>query len=330
MHDHDDDPAATTPSSGPPAAQSFVAALEERRLPSLRLFPKADRHCHASLSAPFHHLEQWVGRPLEKPPQRMASFDEMRRYLHAALWPFVRNRPGAEAAASFAVEDAIEDGVVIMELSFDVDLAACYETGVDGYLEFIAGLVRRHERRIALRPEIGVSKNRSPATQVPLALACIASGVFRSIDLYGNEDARPPEDYRRMYRAARRRGLKCKAHAGEFGDAALVERTIRALDLDEVQHGVAAASSVSTMRLLRERRIRLNVCPGSNVALSVAPDLARHPLRRLLDGGVRVSINTDDMTIFGRTLSQEYLALAESGPCSARELETIRLDSLLD
>jgi adenosine deaminase len=309
---------------------TFAEALRGGSLESIRAFPKADRHCHSMLGARLRRIEQWVGQPLPEPPRRMASFDEMRAYLHAALNPHIRNRAGFEATSGFAVEDAIEDGVVLLEMSLDVDLVNTYDGGPDGYLEFVRALLRRFQHRIALRPEVGVSKNRPPDSQLPLALACIDSGLFGSIDLYGNEDARPPEDYRRLYRRARRRGLKLKAHVGEFGDAALVERTVRVLDLDEVQHGVAAAARESTMRMLARARIRLNVCPSSNVALSVAPDLGRHPLRALLDHGVRVSINSDDLTIFGRSPSEEYLALLRSGAFSAEELDRVRTDSLAD
>lgn len=311
--------------TGSNAALTFAEALKVGSLTLLRRFPKADLHSHSLLGARFHHIERWLGMALPKPPQRMRSFGEMRAYLHTALYPHIRNREGFEATARLAVEDSIEDGVVLMEMSFDVDLMACYGSGADEFLDFASGLVHQYEHRIALRPEIGISKNRSPETQIPLALECLDSGLFGSIDLYGNEDARPPESYRSLYRRARRRGLKLKAHVGEFGDSQLMERTMRVLELDEVQHGVAAAGSESTMRLLRQRGIRLNVCPSSNVALSVTEDLAHHPLRQLLDHGIRVSINSDDLAIFDHSPSEEYLALFKSGTFSAEELDHVRM-----
>jgi adenosine deaminase len=82
------------------------------------------------------------------------------------------------------------------------------------------------------------------------------------------------------------------------------------------------------MQFLRTHGIRLNVCPSSNVALSRVARISAHPIRRLVDDGVRVSINSDDPTIFGRSVSEEYLALYAAAVLSAAELDGIREDSL--
>lgn len=84
------------------------------------------------------------------------------------------------------------------------------------------------------------------------------------------------------------------------------------------------------MTLLGSEQVRLNVCPGSNVALSVSKDLAHHLVRVLVDNGVRVSINSDDKTVFGNSVSDEYRALHRAGTLSAPELEALREDSLRD
>ena len=122
--------------------------------------------------------------------------------------------------------------------------------------------------------------------------------------------------------------MKLKAHVGEFGGAEEVRRTVKVLDLDEVQHGIAAAESVEIMRWLSENHIQLNVCPTSNVMLDGVPDLASHPIRSLFDNGVPVTINTDDLMIFGQSVSEEYRNLYQAGVFSAEELNHIRYASL--
>ena len=107
-----------------------------------------------------------------------------------------------------------------------------------------------------------------------------------------------------------------------------MERTLRILDLDEIQHGVAVATSGPLMKLTKDNRIRLNVCPSSNVALSVVEDLQHHPIQALVRNGIRVTINSDDKTIFGQTVTDEYLALFRAGTLTAEELEAIRRESL--
>lgn len=118
--------------------------------------------------------------------------------------------------------------------------------------------------------------------------------------------------------------LRLKAHAGEWGDADSVQRAVEELELDEVQHGIAAAESRSVMRFLADHRVRLNICPTSNVMLGRVDSLAAHPIRRLYDAGVRVTINTDDVLMFGQSASEEYLNLYHAGLFTAAELDQIR------
>ena len=97
-----------------------------------------------------------------------------------------------------------------------------------------------------------------------------------------------------------------------------VRRTVEVLDLDEVQHGIGAAESVEIMRWLSENQIQLNVCPTSNVMLDGVSELAAHPIRILFDNGVPVTINTDDLMIFGQSVSEEYRNLSTKRVSSVR------------
>jgi adenosine deaminase len=308
----------------------FAEALRNGDKEQLLAFPKADRHCHSLFGASLKSIAVWAGNPLRAAPHRMTDLDEMRRYAHSELYASIRNRAGFEFTAETTITEAIQDGVSILEMSLDADLLKLYESGTAGFVDFVKVLRVKYARNIDFRPEIGVSKNRDPCPQIKLTLECIESGVFRSIDLYGNEYAQRPEAYAELFRHAKRHGLKLKAHVGEFGDAALVKRTLEVLDLDEIQHGVAAATSKPLMNLIKDQGIRLNVCPTSNVALSVAYDLQHHPIRTLARNGIRVTINSDDKTIFGMSVTDEYMALFQAGTLAAEELEAIRVESLSD
>jgi adenosine deaminase len=213
-------------------------------------------------------------------------------------------------------------------MSVDVRFISFFGASHDPFFEFIHDLVDSTKPSIHLRPEIGLSKDRPAGEQMILASSCIRSGLFRSIDLYGNETAQPPASFRNAYVEARKHGLKLKAHAGEFAGPDLISETLDVLELDEIQHGVAAAWSLPMMNRLHRDRIRLNICPSSNVALGVAKDLAHHPIRILVDHGIPVTLNTDDLTVFGQSVSQEYLSLFRSGIMTAAELDAIRLEGL--
>lgn len=306
----------------------FKSALRSGSLSDLTSTPKADLHCHSLLSTSLQRIQEWAGTAIRPAPARMKDFDDMRSYLHDTLYPLIRSRKGFEFTAESSIVEAIQDGVRVLEMSLDVDFIRFYRPREYDCFDFILGLVRKYSDVIEFRPELGISRNRPPGEQIPLAEECIHSHCFRSIDLYGNEDAQPPEAYQDLYAHAGARGLKLKAHVGEFGDPTLVERTLRALNLQEIQHGIAVAKSPSLMKQIRREQIRLNVCPGSNVALSLVESLAGHPIRELIQHGIRVSINSDDRTVFGRSVSEEYLGLYRAGAATADELDSIRLDSL--
>ena len=161
-----------------------------------------------------------------------------------------------------------------------------------------------------------------------LAHEAVELDFFQSIDLYSRQEMCPPEVMKPLFTKARNAGMKLKAHVGEFEDAEEIRRTVETLDLDEVQHGIAATESVEVMRWLSENQIQLNVCPTSNVMLDGVPDLASHPIRILFNNGVPVTINTDDLMIFGQSVSAEYRNLYRVGVFSAQELEDIRRASL--
>jgi len=107
-------------------------------------------------------------------------------------------------------------------------------------------------------------------------------------------------------------------------------RAVEVLELDEVQHGIAAAQSQRVMNFLADHKIRLNICPTSNVKLSRVDSLKNHPIRKLFDNGVIVTINSDDVLVFGNSVSQEFLDLYTSGLFTAEELNEIRLNGLSD
>lgn len=151
---------------------------------------------------------------------------------------------------------------------------------------------------------------------------------FRSIDICCDEFAQPITSFKSIYRAANAAGLVLKAHVGEFGTADDVMEAVEELELKEVHHGIAAARSPQIMRWLSDHHIQLNVCPTSNIMLGVTENYGSHPIRKLVDYGVPVTINTDDLLIFNQSVSQEYMNLYKSGLMTPEELNDIRLTGL--
>ena len=307
----------------------FVEALSTDNLTAIKAAPKTDVHSHAFLSTRRENTERWLGYPLTKPPLKMKGLEGMMEYVNAVLAPHLEHRQGFEFIVMSAINDAIQDGIVILEMSFDIRLLKFYPDGLTELRSFIEMLVERYREKIDLRPELGFAREcANDPKWMKSAHKAIELDIFQSMDLYSHQEACAPEAVQSLYAKARAAGMKLKAHVGEFGGAEEVRRTVKVLDLDEVQHGIAAAESVEVMRWLSKNHIQLNVCPTSNVMLGGVSNLASHPIRVLFDNGVPVTINTDDLMIFGQSVSEEYRNLYQAGVFSAEELNDIRYASL--
>jgi aminodeoxyfutalosine deaminase len=109
---------------------------------------------------------------------------------------------------------------------------------------------------------------------------------------------------------ARAAGLHSVPHAGETTGPQTVWDAVRDLGAERVEHGISAVSDQRLLDHLIDHGITLDVCPTSNVALKVVPDLDSHPIRDLVAAGVRVTVNTDDPPMFATNLNAEYAIAA--------------------
>jgi adenosine deaminase len=149
--------------------------------------------------------------------------------------------------------------------------------------------------------------------QARLAATRSGRGVV-SFGLANDEAIGPPEPYAEAFAIAKEAGLLSTPHAGELAGPASVWGALETLDPDRLQHGVRAIEDPELVKRLADSEIVLDVCPTSNLLLSVYPSLAEHPLPQLLDAGISCSLNGDDPLLFGPVLAHEYeLARTEMG-----------------
>jgi adenosine deaminase len=290
----------------------------------LRALPKADVHCHSLLSGPLAAFERVLGYKLPPPPPRFRNFGEFGGYLAANLFPAIRTLDGVRALLRAGLDRMIDEGVVYTEASIDLLMPLHTQSEPAAVLAIVAEERDRVAGRLRFVPEIGINRRISPEQLRPLFSAFLDSGIFGAIDLYDDERAGDLRELQRFFRLARERGLTLKAHAGETCGAERMRETLEILDVDVIQHGIAAASDRALLGELARRGTQLNVGVASNVALGVAGSYESHPIRGLLAAGVNVALGTDDFTIFGTSLCDEIRLLRRSG-LPLRELAKIRL-----
>jgi adenosine deaminase len=147
------------------------------------------------------------------------------------------------------------------------------------------------------------------------------------VGLDSSEVGHPPSKFARVFEAARKKGLKLVAHAGEEGPPEYVWEALDLLNIDRIDHGNRALEDEALVKRLVASGMTLTVCPLSNLKLCVVDDLAAHPLKRMLDLGLHATINSDDPAYFGGYLGQNWTQTAEALALGRDDLVTLARNS---
>jgi adenosine deaminase len=294
----------------------LAAALTEKTNTSaslLRQLPKADVHCHALLNGPLAAYEKVLGYKLPLPPPHFHDFGEFAGYLGGNLFPAITSLNGVRALLRAGLDRMADEGVVYTEASLDLLLSSHIDTTPGSVIQIVAEERDRIAGRLHFAPEIGINRRMPPERLWPLFVEHVESGVFHGIDLYDDERAGDLHEFQRFFRFAREHGLMLKAHAGETCGAERVRETLELLDVDAIQHGIAAIDDPHLLEELARRETQLNIGLASNIALGIAGSYENHPIHALLDAGVQIALGSDDFTLFGASLCDEIRRLRRSG-----------------
>lgn len=309
------------------SSAKFISALQNGDLAALREVPKSDLHNHMGCSRAIFQKLTGVNVPELK--QRFHSIQKMAQWVQEHIGAVIDTANGRALAFKATFQQAREDGVSILDVGEDVWAKdALFNGSVVRIIEMLTRIHMDVAPVINFRPQIGLSRHCSIAKLTEWSAPFFEHDYFRSIDLYADELAQPIQNFKPLYHKAKSKGLLLKAHVGEFGDSYSVKESVEELELDQVQHGISAADSPEVMKWLADNRIQLNICPTSNVILSRVESLKVHPIRLLYDNGVKVTINSDYMLVFGQSVTDEYMNLYQVGLFTAEELDMIRLNGL--
>jgi adenine deaminase len=133
-----------------------------------------------------------------------------------------------------------------------------------------------------------------------------------AIGLGGAEIGNPPSRFAGFFRECRERGFRIVIHAGEEGPASYVREAVELIGADRIDHGIACLDDPDLVSQISIQRIPLTVCPISNLRLNVVRSLEQHPLKRLIDSGLMVTVNSDDPSYFGAYVNSNFIACQEA------------------
>ncbi len=233
----------------------------------------------------------------------LAKFNTLRLFYRS---PDVIHRITREA-----IEDAARDNVRYLELRFTpVALSRAERFPLHDVINWVITSSKEAAQNYNIRVKLIASVNRHESAELAEQVAWLSAehvnDGIAALDLAGNEAEFPSQPFYGVFKEARQAGLHVTIHAGEWGPAIHVKEAIEELGAERIGHGVRVLEDPDITALARERGTTFEVCITSNHQSGVVESLEMHPLVKMFENGLNVTINTDDPSISRITLSNEY------------------------
>ena len=239
----------------------------------------------------------------------LAKFTTLRMFYRS---PEVIDRITREA-----IEDAAEDNVRYLELRFTpVALSRAERFPLDEVIDWVCESAQQAAEEFGIIVRLLASVNRHESTDLAEQVAWLAANRIEKglvgLDLAGNEAEFPAQPFVGIFCEAQQAGLRITVHAGEWAGVSSVRAALEDLNTERIGHGVRILEDESVVRLARERGTTFEVCVTSNYQSGVVASLEAHPLLKMLESGLNVTLATDDPSISQITLGDEYRQVCEN------------------
>ncbi|MBW6418359.1 adenosine deaminase [Celeribacter sp. PS-C1] len=286
--------------------------------------PKIELHMHLEGAAPPAFIR---GLAAEKKVDLSGVFDERGAYKYKDFWDFLKVYEAATSVLKTpqdyyrltraVLEESVASNVIYTESFLAPDF--CGGGDVTAWKDYLAAIKQAADE---IEQEAGIVMRAIPTCvrhfgpdQAKKTAACAqeTGGDFvTGFGMGGDEAMGKQGDFKYAFDMAREAGLRLTSHAGEWGGPDSVRDAIRDLKVERIGHGVRAIEDLALVDEIAEAGIVLEVCPGSNIALGVYPKWSDHPIAKLRERGVKVTVSTDDPPFFHSTMRYEFDRLAET------------------
>jgi adenosine deaminase len=226
--------------------------------------------------------------------------------------PDVIHRVTAEA-----VEDAAKDNIRYLELRFTpVALSRAEGFPLHDVMDWVIASAKKAAEQYGIKVGLIASVNRHESPELAEQVAWLAAEQVKNgltaLDLAGNEAEFKSDPFHGIFKEAKQSGLHVTIHAGEWGPAENVRDAIENLGAERIGHGVRVLEDENVTALAKESGVTFEVCVTSNFQSGVVKTLKDHPLPRMIEQGLNITINTDDPSVSRITLAHEYQHVCEN------------------
>jgi adenosine deaminase len=283
--------------------------------------PKAELHLHLEATPQWSSIRQAFARhygetlpeisPLYHPEFRFKTFQEFLngfvRYIH----PWLRTPNGYAELIDAAIDSLIQQNIRYVELNFSILSIQRVNHHLEDVLSLLEKAINRAKQQGCMIKLIaGISRNQIPEIASKIVKQLLSYSIISGFDLHGFETPETRADlFREAFEPAQAADKKIKAHAGEMDGPASIRAAVAGLGVTQIGHGTSAVEDAELVQLLIERNIVLEMCPSSNEKLGNIHRYDDHPILALDAAGVRVTVNSDDPSLFGVHLTDEMVRL---------------------
>jgi adenine deaminase len=306
----------------------------------IRGLPKAELHVHIEGTLEPELAFQLAAKHGVRLPY--ATVDDLRRaYQFSDLQSFLdiyyagadvlRDEEDFYLLTQAYLGKAQAQGVVHVEIFFDPQTHTARGVTFDTVLSGMRRALLEAEQKVGMTfrliPCVLRHLSASDAMSM-LTQALPHRNAIAAIGLDSSECGHPPAKFREVFDRARQAGLPAVAHAGEEGPLAYIREALDVLEVRRIDHGVRCDEDEALVERLARERVPLTMCPLSNVKLRVFDRLESHNMRRLLERGLCVTVNSDDPAYFGGYLLENYLAVQEALALTREQLALLARNSI--
>jgi adenosine deaminase len=306
----------------------------------IRTMPKVELHLHIEGTlepeAAFGFAKRnGVTLPYSSPEEMRAAYDftDLQSFLdlyYAASSVLLTRRDFYDLTWMY-LERAVAENVRHVEVFFDPQTHTARGVALSSVVRAISCALREARERHGMTSRLIMCFLRDRTEEEAFATLRQAEGYLHLIDGVGldsGEIGNPPAKFERVFAAAREKGLHVVAHAGEEGPAAYVRDSLDLLGAERIDHGVRSMDDPDLVRRLAGDRICLTVCPISNVRLRGVARIEDHPLKRMLEAGLAVTVNSDDPAYFGGYITDNFLAVRRALDLSATDVRQLGVNAI--
>lgn len=275
----------------------------------IQSLPKTETHLHIEGAVPWELLQETFPGEFDKTPEAWAAdfkYDNFTKFENEVLYyagSYYTSPERYHESAKRVFKNHLDQNVRYVETSFHLGILEVIGCSGPDIIDAIRSAV---PDGLEVRIFMGMLRNHYQGDLIEVMDEIPNWKGLDGIDMHGHETIPWDSWAGRLWRRTRESGKFTKAHAGEFAGAKDINTALDLLETRRIQHGIGAAYDPATLQRLLDEDVALDMCPVSNVKLRSVESAESHPLRKLFDAGVKLTVSTDDPTVFGNDLVHEY------------------------